>query len=380
MKEIILLGSTGSVGRNVLDVAARYPGKFRVKAMATGRNISRLVAQAEKFSPEIIAVWDRSLLEDLRKKAPRGVKVLGGAEAIKDLASEETSDMLFMAISGTASLGPLIAALERGKTVALASKEPIVSAGKIINEMVKKNSSVILPVDSEHSAILQCLSGRKNEDIEKIYITGTGGALHSRRKEELDHVSVDEVLAHPKWDMGRKITVDSATLMNKGLEVIEARWLFDIPSEKIKVVIHPEAMIHSMVEFTDGTVAASIFSPDMRFPILRALAYPDILPSDLPKVNFAETGSFTFSEPDRAKFPALDMAYDVLREGGTMPAVLNSANETAVKLFLDGKIKFTDIIRLVGKALAKHKKTDDPTLEAIIEAERWAQEEVLGFC
>ena len=223
MKDIIILGSTGSVGRNVLDVAARYPDRFRVKALATGRNVAKLLEQAEKFSPEILAVGDESLLGELASKAPRGVKVAGGDEALVRLASEESSDILFMAISGTASLVPLARALEAGKTVALASKEPIVSAGEIITGMLKKNGSVILPVDSEHSAIAQCITGRRPEDIEKLYITGTGGSLDSVDAEELDRVSVDQVLAHPKWDMGRKITVDSATLMNKGLEVIEAR-------------------------------------------------------------------------------------------------------------------------------------------------------------
>ena len=368
------------MGRNVLDVVSRYPERFRIKALATGRNIAKLVEQAERFSPDVIVVGDRDLLDELKKKAPAGVRVDGGAEAVKRLASEESSDILFMAISGTASLIPLVAALEAGKTVALASKEPIVSAGEIISGIVKGNSSLILPVDSEHSAIAQCLSGRKREDVERLYITGTGGALKGRSKKDLDLVSVSEVLDHPKWDMGRKITVDSATLMNKGLEMIEARWLFDVPAERIKVVIHPEAMIHSMVGFIDGTVTASIFCPDMRFPILRALAYPEIIPSDFPRVDFPGVGSFTFSEPDRESFPALEMAYSVLREGGTMPAVLNSANEAAVKLFLDEKIKFTDITKLSDKALAKHKKKDDPTLDAIIEAERWAKEEVLRSC
>jgi 1-deoxy-D-xylulose-5-phosphate reductoisomerase len=380
MKDIILLGSTGSVGRSVLDVAGRYPDKFRVKALATGRNVSKLLEQAEKFLPERIAIGDESLLSELSSKAPRGVKVSGGEEALVTLASEERSDILFMAISGTASLVPLFSAIEAGKTVALASKEPIVSAGKIITGSLKKNGSVILPVDSEHSAIAQCITGRRPEEIEKLYITGTGGSLDSMNAEEMDRVSVDDVLAHPKWDMGRKITVDSATLMNKGLEVIEARWLFDIPPERIKVVIHPEALIHSMVGFTDGTVAAGIFSPDMRFPVLRALSYPDILPSDFPRVDFIEAGSFTFREPDRKKFPALDMAYKVLEDGGTMPAVMNSANETAVKLFLETKIKFTDIIRLVEMTLSRHKNIEEPDLDDIIEVEKWAKEEVLRFC
>lgn len=355
MREIILLGSTGSVGRNVLDVVGNYPDRFRVKALATGGNVSEIAKQAERFSPDTIAIADEALLDDLKKISPPGIKVTGGMESIIELSSRESSDILFMAVSGMAALPPLVAALESGKTVALASKEPIVSAGNLINNIVKEKGGIILPVDSEHSAISQCLSGRNTGDIETLYITGTGGPLLGRTKKDMGSVTISEVLDHPKWDMGRKITVDSATLMNKGLEVIEARWLFGVTPDRIKVVIHPEAMVHSMVGFTDGTVTAGIFSPDMRFPILRALAYPDILPGDLPRVDFLKTGTFSFIEPDRNTFPAIDIAYGALEAGGTMPAVLNSSNETAVKLFLENKIRFLDIMRLVENVLSRHK-------------------------
>lgn len=380
MREIILLGSTGSVGRNVLDVVGNYPDRFRVKALATGGNVSEIAKQAERFSPDTIAIADEALLDDLKKISPPGIKVTGGMESIIELSSRESSDILFMAVSGMAALPPLVAALESGKTVALASKEPIVSAGNLINNIVKEKGGIILPVDSEHSAISQCLSGRNTGDIETLYITGTGGPLLGRTKKDMGSVTISEVLDHPKWDMGRKITVDSATLMNKGLEVIEARWLFGVTPDRIKVVIHPEAMVHSMVGFTDGTVTAGIFSPDMRFPILRALAYPDILPGDLPRVDFLKTGTFSFLEPDRNTFPAIDIAYGALEAGGTMPAVLNSSNETAVKLFLENKIRFLDIMRLVENVLSRHKNVEDPTLEDIMESERWAKEEVLASC
>ncbi len=377
MKNIILLGSTGSVGKSVLDVVRSYPDKFRIKALSANANISSLVKQAEEFAPDIIAVSDERAYAELKKKISAKTRVIAGAEAVEQLAASEEDDMVFMAISGTAALRPLIAALSAGKTVALASKEPVVSAGKLIKKIMEKNSSRILPVDSEHSAIMQCLAGRKKEDVRTLYITGSGGPLGNRMDCHADEISIERVLAHPKWNMGRKITVDSATLMNKGLEVIEARWLFDIPPDKIKVIIHPEAIIHSMVEFVDGTVNAGLFFPDMRFPILRALSFPDILKSDFPKLDFSDLGNISFSEPNTAAFPALEVAFSALRSGGTVPAVLNGANETAVKLFLSGRIKFGDIIKTVQKVMTGHKKIEDPSLEDIINSEKWASEEVL---
>lgn len=380
MKNIVLLGSTGSVGMNVLDVARKYPDLFRVKAIASRANTSSLIEQAREFKPDIVAIGDSSRSEDLNSLKEKGIKVLSGQSSLEEMASMKEADIIFMAISGTSALKPLISALEAGKNVALASKEPIVSAGMIITELADKTSATIIPVDSEHSAITQCLQGKKISDVERLYITGSGGALKDRKKEEFSSIRVEEVLNHPTWDMGDKITVDSATLMNKGLEVIEARWLFDVPEDRIKVVMHPEAVIHSMVEFTDGTIAASMFMPDMRFPILRALSYPDVLKSDLPRVDFKKLGSFTFYEPDTEKFPALGLAFRVLKEGGTLPAVLNSANEAAVGLFLKGEIKFNEIIEKVEETVEKHEKKDNPSLEDIIESEEWAKEEVLRVC
>lgn len=380
MKDIILLGSTGSVGKNVLDVVSRYPGRFRVKALSTYRNINGILEQAVRFHPQVIACADEELLPELKKRAPQGVRVLAGPRAVEKLASEEEADIVFMAISGTASLVPLMGAVKNGRTVALASKEPIVSAGNLISETASKTSARILPVDSEHSAVAQCIEGRPKGDIGTIYITGSGGSLLGRRAEDFDKLSVREVLSHPKWDMGPKITVDSATLMNKGLEVIEARWLFDVAPEKIKVVIHPEAVVHSMVEFVDGTVTAVMFSPDMRFPILRALTYPETVESAFPRLDFGALGKLTFSEPDHARFPALSMAYEALRSGGTCPAVLNGSNESAVGLFLKGKILFTDITRLTREVLSRHSVKTNPTLDDIMWAEEWAKEEVFKLC
>jgi len=270
--------------------------------------------------------------------------------------------------------------LSNGKTVALASKEPIVSAGELLNALMKKHNSKILSVDSEHYAIFKCLSGRKNSDIGKILLIGTGGPLKNRKKEDFKKLTIEEVLNHPKWKMGRKITVDSATLMNKGLEIIEAKWLFDIPEDIIEVVIHPEAIIHSMVEFIDGTVNAFMYQPDMKFPILSSLSYPDTFPSNFPRIDFPKLGSITFYSPDRDKFPALALAYESIKSGGTMPAVLNSSNETAVKLFLDGKIDFTNIMEKVQNIINKHKPREAMSIDDILEAEDWAHEEVLRTC
>ncbi len=380
MKDITLLGSTGSVGKNVLDVVARYPGRFRVRAMVAGGNIDLLSRQAEIFSPGVIACCDETLIPQLKKKAPRGTIVTGGAKAVEKIAAEEESDIVFFAISGTSSLLPLVGALKNSRTVALASKEPIVSAGKIISDLARRNSARIIPVDSEHSAVDQCLWGRDAEDVRTVYLTGSGGALLDRETRDFDRLSRDEILAHPKWDMGPKITVDSATLMNKGLEVIEARWLFGLPAEKIKVVIHPEALVHAIVEFVDGTSTACLFSPDMRFPILRALSYPGMIESDLERVDLCRLGKLTFRAPDVLRFPALTMAYEALRRGGTYPAVLNSSNDKAVNLFLEGRISFTDIIRVTEKVVSVHAGIQEPSLDDIIAAEEWAKEEVLKFC
>lgn len=376
MKNIVLLGSTGSVGKSVLEVVRSFPGKFRVTAIASGSNVKELLSQAAEFRPGKVIIGSEDLFGDVKRGVPPGTEVLAGDEGLIEAVSAVHCDIVFMAISGTAALKPLVAALDAGRTVALASKEPVVSAGSIIRAMVDSGKGSILPVDSEHSAVMQCLEGRKVSDVRTLYITGSGGSLRNTEENEFPGLSVEQVLAHPKWDMGRKITVDSATLMNKGLEVIEARWLFDIAPERIKVVIHPEALVHSLVEFVDGTVTASLFCPDMRFPVLRALAHPDIVESALPRVDLVGAGSLTFSEPDMKKFPALALAYDALSRGRTFPAALNAANEKAVGMFLDGGIKFIDIVPTVEKVLERHTPVANPKLQDILDAEKWAKEEV----
>ena len=380
MKNIVLLGSTGSVGRNVLEVVRKYPDKFRVKAISSYSNYTLLREQAEEFRPEEICLGNKDLYKHLKDVIPSDIKFTSGKEELERLAKEGSDELVFIAISGIAALKPLIAALEAGKMVALASKEPIVSAGMIIKKIIDGNSSKILPVDSEHSAVMQCLAGRKNEEIRTLYITGSGGSLKDEPFKNFKSLSVEKVLDHPKWDMGPKITVDSATLMNKGLEMIEARWIFDVAPDRIKVVIHPEAIIHSMVEFIDGTINANLFYPDMKFPILRALSYPEVFKSDFPRVNFFDIKNFTFQKPNAEKFPALELAYRALEVGGTMPAALNASNETAVRLFLEKKIRFTDIINVVKKIMDIHKTIVTPSLEDIVNSEKWAGEEVLRFC
>jgi len=380
MKNITLLGSTGSVGESVLSVVRHFPGKFRIKALSGYSNVSLLAEQAGEFQPERIVIGDERVYSELKSKVSDSVKISAGSQAMENLAHGAGADIIFMAISGSAALKPLFAAISSGKDIALASKEPVVSAGMLIADAIKDNPERILPVDSEHSAIRQCLTGRKNSEVETLYITGSGGSLKDTASVEFDNVSREDILNHPKWNMGKKITVDSATLMNKGLEVIEARWLFDQPAEKIKIIIHPEAIIHSMVEFCDGTISASLFSPDMRFPIIRALSGGEVTKNNFQKVDFSEISKLSFLPPNENKFPSINLAYGALNAGGTMPAVLSAANETAVKLFLDGKIKFTDIMKIVEKVLSKHKTTNNPSLDDILNSEKWADEEVFKFC
>lgn len=380
MKNIVLLGSTGSVGKSVLSVLRHFPEKFRIKSLSGYSNVSLLAEQAREFQPERIVIGDERLYSELKSKVSDSVEISAGSQEVENLARGEGADIIFMAISGSAALKPLFAAISSGKDIALASKEPVVSAGMLIAEAIKDNPERVLPVDSEHSAIRQCLAGRKNSEVETLYITGSGGSLKDIGREEFDNVSREDILNHPKWNMGEKITVDSATLMNKGLEVIEARWLFDQPAEKIKIIIHPEAIIHSMVEFCDGTISASLFPPDMRFPIIRALSGGEVTKNNFQKVDFSEISKLSFLPPEENKFPSINLAYGALNAGGTMPAVLSAANETAVKLFLDGKIKFTDIMKIVEKVLSKHKTTNNPSLDDILNSEKWADEEVFKFC
>ncbi|MDD5439462.1 MAG: 1-deoxy-D-xylulose-5-phosphate reductoisomerase [Candidatus Omnitrophica bacterium] len=374
-KRIVILGSTGSIGTNALDVIRHNPDRFKVVGLAANGNASVLARQAAEFKVRTVALYDKGMVPLLKASVPKRTRIYAGLDGVEAVARLPEADCVLVAIGGTLSILPLIAAIKAGKEIALASKEALVSAGSIVVDLARKYGVRILPVDSEHSAIFQCLLPDGTRFLRNIYLTGTGGPLKDVPRERFDKLPVSRVIRHPKWKMGRKITVDSATLMNKGLEVIEARWLFQVPSERIHVVIHPEAIIHSMVEFVDGTIAANLFYPDMRVPIAYAFSYPDRMPNDLGRVDFFKLGSFTFERPDRKRFPALDLAYAVCGKT-TAPCVLNAANEEAVNAFLRGDITFTRIISLVEKIVSVHKEMPNPTIDDILRLDAWAKEAV----
>lgn len=376
MKKITILGSTGSIGTNALDVIARHPREFSVAALASYSNVELLAHQAKRFHPKFVAVCDDSKYGELKKAlSGSGIKVACGCSGVEEAARYDGADITLVAIAGSAGLIPTLAAIERGKTVALANKEPLVMAGGIITARAKKKGARIIPVDSEHSAIFQCLNGHNRADLKKIYLTGSGGPLRNISAKRFGALSPEEVINHPRWKMGKKISVDSATLMNKGLEIIEAKWLFGLGIDKIDVLIHPEAIIHSMVEFADGSIIAQMSVTDMRLPILYAFSYPRRLKSFLPPVDFVKLGKFTFGKPDLKKFPCLSMSYEAARKGGSYPAVLNAANEEAALAFLDGRIRFDRIPAIIEKALSLHKGRANPSLNEVLAIDSWARQQ-----
>lgn len=373
MKNIVILGSTGSIGKSTLEVIEKNPDRFRILGLAARSNLSLLLEQINRYLPEMVAVYEEDAAEILKKKV--NVKVLSGINGLIEIAINEKTDFVLSAIVGASGLLPTLAAIKKGKTIGLANKETLVIAGRIVIEEAKRNAVKIIPVDSEHSAVFQCLEKRNPFEIKRIILTASGGPFRGRSKKELRHVKVEEALRHPNWSMGAKITVDSATLMNKGLEVIEARWLFDLPPERIDVVIHPESIIHSMVEFSDGTIIAQLSRPDMRAPIAYALSYPERLSDIVEPLNFEALRKLTFEKPDREAFPCLDLAYSAIKEGGTMPAVLNAANEIAVDAFLKERIGFTDIPSIIERVIERHQKMPCDTIEEVLEADAWARQE-----
>ena len=378
MKKLSILGSTGSIGKNTLEVVSRHPDKFKVVALAAGSSVLELEDQIRKFKPEVVAVFNETAADELKKKG-LPVEVLAGEEGLIEVSTLENIDMVVSAIVGSPGLVPTYAAIKAGKDIALATKEALVMAGKIVMAEAKARGVRIIPVDSEHSAVFQCLDGRDMDEVEKIILTASGGAFRSRPVSELATVTPAEALKHPNWDMGRKITIDSATLMNKGLEVIEAFWLFNVPLEKIDVVIHPQSIIHSMVSYVDGSVIAQMSTPDMKGPISYALAYPQRLGDILPALNLAEIRELTFEKPDLNKYPAITLTYDALRAGGTMPCVLNAANEAAVDAFLDEKIGYMDIAGVVSETMAGHKVLNADTIEEVIGVSNWARQKAEGI-
>ncbi len=375
MKRLTILGSTGSIGRNALEIVSRYRDKFRVVVLTAWNNIDLLEKQIKSFQPELVVVSNEEASEKLQKKFRKRLSfnILSGATGITKAAIHENSDFVLSAIVGAAGLVPTLAAIRSGKTIGLANKEVLVVAGEIVTEASKKYKAKILPIDSEHSAIFQCMQGHKKEDIKRIILTASGGPFLGRTLREMNQITPEEALKHPRWKMGRKITIDSATLMNKGFEVIEAHYLFGLPPASIDVVIHPQSIIHSLIEFHDGSSIAQLSYPDMKGPISYALTYPERISGILPGLKLEKIGSLEFSKPDLRWFPCLSYAYAALKTGGTMPAVLNAANEVAVNAFLNREIRFTDIPIVIKKTMRKHNVTDANELSLVLEADRWAR-------
>ncbi len=375
MKEIAILGSTGSVGVTTLDVIGRFRDRFRVVAMAAGRNVELFAGQIRGFAPELVAVATRQLADELAARiAPLKPRILVGAEGAIAVATHPRARLVMSAMVGAIGLGPTLAAIRAGKDIAFANKEVMVVAGEVVTRAAREHGVRLLPVDSEHNAVFQCLEGRPRESVRRIILTASGGPFRAWPSDRFASITVAEALNHPTWKMGAKITIDSATLMNKGLEVIEARWLFDLAPERIDVVIHPQSVIHSMVELVDGSVLAEMAVPDMAIPVAFALAYPERLPLDhLNRLEFARCANLTFEAPDAAKFPCLGLAYEALRAGGTMPACLNAANEELVAAFLGGRGSFADIPRHLETVMGRHRNGPARTLEDALETDGWAR-------
>jgi len=366
LKKIAILGSTGSIGTQTLNVVRRHGDLFAVEVLCAGSNAELLVAQALEFNPNAVVIADESKYEQVRKAlAATDIKVFAGEAAIEDLMTMESIDIVVAAIVGFAGLRPTLKALECGKPVALANKETMVVAGSIVTAAAMRHKVPILPVDSEHSAIFQCLVGECSP-VDKILLTASGGPFRGYSRERLASVTVEQALHHPNWSMGRKVTVDSATLMNKGLEVIEARWLFGVDANDIEVVVHPQSVVHSMVQFSDGSIKAQLGVPTMETPIQYALTFPERVESHLPRLDFADYPSLTFEKPDRSAFRCLDLAYRAIAQGGNMPCVMNAANEVAVQRFLGGEIGFLDIADVVEHAMQTASFVADPSLADLL--------------
>ena len=377
MKRIVILGSTGSIGKSALDVIRRHRERFKVTGLTAGGNSELLLEQTEEFGPEVVALDDRASAGALRKKTR--IPVYEGVEGVCRVASYPQADFVLSAIVGFAGLAPTVAAVRAGKTIGLANKESLVVAGEIVMREARQRNLRILPVDSEHNALFQCLDGKDMADIKRVILTASGGPFAGRRKEELKDASPEEALSHPNWSMGRKITVDSATLMNKGFEVIEAHYLFGLEPERIDVLIHPQSIVHCIVELKDACLIAQMSMPDMRAPIAYALSYPERLPGIIPPLDLASIGSLTFMAPEFQSFPCLGLAYRALGEGGTMPAVLNAANEVAVEAFLQREIGFNDIPAIIKETMDGHRNTVLDGLESVNRADRWARQEARGL-
>ena len=381
MKNIVLLGSTGSIGTQTLDVVRSYKEDLHVVALAAGSSVEKMEQQIREFSPSYAVMWSEEAAKDLKQRvSDLQVQVLTGMDGLLAISVLPEADVVLTAIVGMIGIRPTIAAIEAGKDIALANKETLVTAGHIIMPLAKKHGVKILPVDSEHSAIFQSLNGEPKDKIRQIFLTASGGPFRGFTKEQLTNVKAADALKHPNWTMGRKITIDSATMVNKGLEVMEAGWLFHVPPEKITVVVQPQSIIHSMVEYVDGAVIAQLGVPDMKLPIQYALFYPDRRPMQENNIDFFKLGRITFEEPDMEVFTGLKLAYEAFRAGGSMPTVFNAANEKAVSLFLQDKIGFLDIAELIGACMQNHRVIADPTVEQILEAEAACYDYIESRC
>ena len=376
MKKVVLLGCTGSIGTSTCKVAEDLPDDIELVGLAAGRNVSLLRKQVDKFKPRAVSVAEQGVAKDLSNIYGGVPEVFCGPSGLVELATMKEADIVLIAIVGTAGLEPALAAIRSGKDIAVASKEILVMAGEIVMSEARRHGVKVLAVDSEHSAIFQCLDGRPPESVRQICLTASGGPFRKTSIEEFSKITLDQALKHPSWKMGPKITIDSATLFNKGLEMIEAKWLFDIEMSRVKVIVHPQSVIHSMVEFIDGSIISQLSTPDMCLPIQYALTYPKRMPSERVQTNLAEIGSLEFEEPDTERFPSLDLARKAGDVGGTLPAVLNAANEEAVEAFCNNQIGFTDIFRIVASVMDEHDIVEKPSLDAIISADSWSRKQV----
>lgn len=370
-RNIILLGSTGSIGTQTLDVVRANPDDLKVVGIAANRSVDKVEQQVREFNPKYVAMYDEEAAKELKiKLADLPVKIFSGMEGLVEISQVPDADTVLTAVVGMIGIRPTMAAIESGKDIALANKETLVTAGHVIMPLAAKMNVSILPVDSEHSAIFQSLNGEPKNKLEKILLTASGGPFRGKKRDELANMTVDDALKHPNWDMGPKVTIDSSSLVNKGLEVMEARWLFDVSLDQIQVVIQPQSIIHSMVQFVDGAVMAQLGVPDMKLPIQYALFYPDRMPMSEKRLDFFELSQITFEKPDTDTFLGLKLAYDAARTGGSMPTVFNAANEMAVKKFINREIKFLEIYDMISGAMAHHNKIENPNLEEILMAEK----------
>ena len=373
MKRVILLGSSGSIGESTCKVARALPDTMKLVGLGVAKSGKRVLEQAREFGVKAVAVSDLGAAEKVKKDLPQGTKFYPGVEGLTRMVEETEADMVLVAVVGTAGLAPALAALRTGKDLAVASKEILVLAGSAVMGEAKKNKRQVLPVDSEHNAIFQCLEGAKSQEVRKIILTASGGPFRKSSSEDLKKVTVAQALKHPTWSMGKKITIDSATMFNKGLEMIEAHWLFGLPMNQVDVVVHPQSIVHSLVEFVDGSVLAQLSVTDMCFPIQYAVTYPERRPSGLPPLDLAKIGSLTFEAPDEKRFPALRLAREAGEAGGTLPGVFNAANEVAVEAFLEEKISFPRIWEMVETVMSAHRNEKRPDLATIIAADQWAR-------